>query len=126
MSLLSVQALWSFFQITSKLDKVYQTPMPSTVADFFKSLPFVSLNLDVIGPLKCYGLTGFQSELYFALYMPIALVFLILIVYMTIRLGWILVANIKAFFVRRKREAIAKKAASKSNNLLKRVLIQSS
>ena len=96
-----IKALWSFFQITSKLDKVYevraplphsltspltspltilpprylslvtllpspsprQVPMPSTVANFFKSLPFISIDVDMIGPLECYGVSGFRHEL---------------------------------------------------------------
>ena len=49
------KALYSFFQISSKMDKVYQVTMPSTIRDFFKSLPFVSLDIDFFGPLECFG-----------------------------------------------------------------------
>ena len=41
----------------------YQVPMPSTVANFFKSLPFISIDVDMIGPLECYGVSGFRHEL---------------------------------------------------------------
>lgn len=89
------KALWSFFQITSKLDKVYEVPMPSTVANFFKSLPFISIDVDLIGPLECYGVSGFRNELAFALSMPLVISFFVLVTFMTLRMGHLVVLKVR-------------------------------
>ena len=91
-----LKALYSFFQISSKMDKVYQVTMPSTIRDFFKSLPFVTLDIDFIGPLECFGLGGFRDELQVALIMPLSVVFCVFSGFMVYRLGNLAVARVKA------------------------------
>ena len=61
--------------------------MPSTVVAFFKSLPFIDIDVDVLGPLECYGVSGFKSELFFALFMPVVLISILLAFFMTWHIG---------------------------------------
>ena len=90
-----IKVLWSFFQITSKLDRVYQVPMPSTVVAFFKSLPFIDIDVDMIGPLECYGVSGFENELFFALFMPVVLISVLLAFFMTWHIGRVCVLKVR-------------------------------
>ena len=49
--------------------------MPTDVSDFFDRLSvFSELDLELLGPLECYGLGGYVQQLVFVLVLPVALV----------------------------------------------------
>ena len=79
--MLYVQIVLVFYQITTKIDSVYEVSLPAAVKHLVNSLSFTfSFGLSYTStPLACLGLHGYLSKLLFWMLLPPFLVLVILL-----------------------------------------------
>ena len=70
-----LKQLVTLYQIITKLETVFQVPMPAAVQTLLNTLSFTSLDVASIGlPMGCLSLGTFQQELTLSIFAPIVLI----------------------------------------------------
>ena len=70
-----LKQLITLYQIITKLETVFQVPMPAAVQTLLNTLSFTSLDLGSVGlKMGCLNLGSFQEELLLYVFAPIVLI----------------------------------------------------